>query len=85
MGVQIAADILPNTVHSPSLNFHAIKCWIFNWSRYNLSIMYLNFRKMQCNEVGGSYHTEKEGLQRVMNFLKKEGLQVDVLVTDQHG
>ena len=36
---------------------------------------------MQCNEVGGSYHIEKEGLQRV---LKKEGMQVDVLVTDPH-
>ena len=27
---------------------------------------------------------EKEGLQRIMEFLKGEGLQISVLVTDRH-
>lgn len=27
---------------------------------------------------------EKEGLHRVLNFLKQKGLTVDVLVTDRH-
>ena len=27
---------------------------------------------------------EKEGLQRVLDFLKNEGITVDVLVTDRH-
>ena len=27
---------------------------------------------------------EKEGLQRLIEFLKGEGLQIDVLVTDRH-
>ena len=39
----------------------------------------------QSNEVGGSYHTEKEGLTRVLNFLQLEQhMQVEVLVTDRH-
>lgn len=39
---------------------------------------------IQSNEVGGSYHMEKEGLHRVIEFLTGEGLQVGVLVTDCH-
>lgn len=38
----------------------------------------------QSNEVGGSSHMEKVGLERVLNFLDKESLTVDVLVTDRH-
>ena len=34
--------------------------------------------------MGGSYHMEKEGLQRVLNFLQEENLTVNVLVTDHH-
>lgn len=32
----------------------------------------------------GSYHMEKEGLQRCLNFLKEYDLNVKVLVTDRH-
>ena len=39
---------------------------------------------IQSNEVGGSYHMEKEGLHRVMEFLQGENLTVGVLVTDRH-
>ena len=38
----------------------------------------------QSNEVSGSYHMEKEGLHRLVEFLKEEGLRVGVLVTDRH-
>lgn len=39
----------------------------------------------QSNEVGGSYHMEKEGLNRVLDFLQKQqGAHVEVLVTDRH-
>ena len=36
------------------------------------------------NKVKGSYHMEKEGLNRCINFLKGSKLEVDVLVTDRH-
>lgn len=39
---------------------------------------------MQSNEVGGSYHMEKEGLLRVIQFLQLHGMNIDVLVTDRH-
>ena len=39
---------------------------------------------VQSNEIGGSYHMEKEGLQRVLKFLQQEKLTVEVLVTDRH-
>ena len=40
---------------------------------------------IQSNEVGGSYHMEKEGLERVLDFLQQQQqLKVDVLVTDRH-
>ena len=42
------------------------------------------FSNTQSNEVGGSYHMEKEGLQSVLNFLQQQGLTVEVLVTDRH-
>ena len=42
------------------------------------------FSYTQSNEVGGSYHMEKEGLQRVLNFLRQQGLTVEVFVTDRH-
>ena len=38
----------------------------------------------QSNEVGGSYHMEKEGLHRLLEFLEVQGLKVDILVTDRH-
>ena len=39
---------------------------------------------VQSNEVGGSYHMEKEELQRVLKFLQQEKLTVEVLVMDRH-
>ena len=42
------------------------------------------FAYAQSNEVGGSYHVEKEGLLRVLKFLKQQGLTVEVLVTNRH-
>lgn len=39
---------------------------------------------MQSNEVSGSYHMEKEGLERVLEHLQQQGLTVQVLVTDRH-
>ena len=38
----------------------------------------------KSNKVGGSHQMEKEGLQRVLLFLKQQGLKVEVLVTDRH-
>ncbi|XP_030215058.1 uncharacterized protein LOC115545772 [Gadus morhua] len=37
-----------------------------------------------CNEVGGSYHMEKEGLKRCLDHLEANGFKVDYIVTDRH-
>ena len=42
------------------------------------------FIPFQSNEVGGSYYMEKEGLERVIAFLKENGLSINVIVTDRH-
>ena len=41
---------------------------------------------MQSNEVNGSYHMEKEGLQlvRAVEFLRKKKFKIATLVTDRH-
>jgi len=39
---------------------------------------------LQSNEVGGSYHMEKEGLERVLKYLQAQRLTIGVLVTDCH-
>ena len=49
----------------------------------NLTTIYLNIL-FQSSEVGGSYHMENEGLHRLIEFLKGEGLQIGVIVTDPH-
>ena len=36
------------------------------------------------NRVGGSYHMEKVGLVRALDFLKQHTLSVGVLVTERH-
>ena len=38
----------------------------------------------QSNEVGGSYHVEKEGLSRAIQYVHDKGLTIQVLVTDRH-
>lgn len=40
--------------------------------------------QQQSNEVGGSYHMEKEGLKRCLDKLESHGLAVDYIVTDRH-
>ena len=49
-----------------------------------MSHYYDMYMDIQSNEVGGSYHMEKEGLHRVMEFLKSELLTIDTIVTDRH-
>ena len=39
---------------------------------------------IQSNEVGGSFHMENEGLERVLKFLQQPGLTIKVLVTNRH-
>lgn len=39
---------------------------------------------VQSNEVGGSYHMEKEGLKRSLALLDARGVTVDCIVTDRH-
>ena len=38
----------------------------------------------QSNEVKGSYHMEKEGLVRAVQFLKKKKFKIATFVTDRH-
>ncbi|XP_071950777.1 uncharacterized protein [Antedon mediterranea] len=39
---------------------------------------------VQSNEVGSSYHMEKEGLIWAVNFLKENNIAISTLVTDRH-
>ncbi|XP_071057754.1 uncharacterized protein [Pseudochaenichthys georgianus] len=44
----------------------------------------LDFQRVQSNEVGGSYHMEKEGLKRCLDHLESKDLAVEYIVTDRH-
>ncbi|XP_056624390.1 uncharacterized protein LOC130437186 isoform X2 [Triplophysa dalaica] len=44
----------------------------------------VDLQLIQSNEVGGSYHMEKEGLKRCLDKLESCGLVVDSIVTDRH-
>ncbi|XP_071063044.1 uncharacterized protein [Pseudochaenichthys georgianus] len=44
----------------------------------------LDFQLVQSNEVGGSYHMEKEGLKRCLDHLESKDLAVEYIVTDCH-
>ncbi|XP_041951764.1 uncharacterized protein LOC121711937 isoform X2 [Alosa sapidissima] len=44
----------------------------------------MDIQLVQSNEVGGSYHMEKEGLRRCLDLLESNGLAVDYIVTDRH-
>ncbi|XP_056312320.1 uncharacterized protein LOC130223502 [Danio aesculapii] len=44
----------------------------------------VDLQLVQSNEVGGSYHMEKEGLKRCLDVLENNGLEVDYIVTDRH-
>ncbi|KAF1380178.1 hypothetical protein PFLUV_G00184070 [Perca fluviatilis] len=44
----------------------------------------IDLQLVQSNEVGGSYHMEKEGIKRCLDLLDSNGLVVDYIVTDRH-
>ncbi|XP_075891651.1 uncharacterized protein LOC142894271 [Nelusetta ayraudi] len=44
----------------------------------------VDMQLIQSNEVGGSYHMEKEGLKRSLALLDARGVTVDCIVTDRH-
>ncbi|XP_073710642.1 uncharacterized protein [Misgurnus anguillicaudatus] len=44
----------------------------------------LDMQLVQSNEVGGSYHMEKEGLKRCLDHLESNSLALDYIVTDRH-
>lgn len=44
----------------------------------------LFFLYYQSNEVGGSYHMEKEGLKRSLALLEARGVKLESIVTDRH-
>ncbi|XP_062393824.1 uncharacterized protein LOC134082194 isoform X2 [Sardina pilchardus] len=44
----------------------------------------MDIQLVQSNEVGGSYHMEKEGLKRCLDHLELNGLKVEYIVTDRH-
>ncbi|XP_033962418.1 uncharacterized protein [Pseudochaenichthys georgianus] len=44
----------------------------------------VDFQLVQSNEVGGSYHMEKEGLKRCLDHLESKDLAVEYIVTDRH-
>ncbi|XP_026064662.1 uncharacterized protein LOC113047488 isoform X2 [Carassius auratus] len=44
----------------------------------------IDIQLVQSNEVGGSYHMEKEGLKRSLEWLEECGVRLDCIVTDRH-
>ncbi|KAM8733556.1 uncharacterized protein AB9X84_025253 [Acanthopagrus schlegelii] len=44
----------------------------------------VDIQLIQSNEVGGSYHMEKEGLKRSLALLEARGVALDSIVTDRH-
>ncbi|XP_051255127.1 uncharacterized protein LOC127362901 [Dicentrarchus labrax] len=44
----------------------------------------IDLQLVQSNEVGGSYHMEKEGLKRSLAVLEDRGVTIDSIVTDRH-
>ncbi|XP_061170182.1 uncharacterized protein LOC133179442 [Saccostrea echinata] len=44
----------------------------------------INVQLVQSNEVKSSYHMEKEGFIRSINFIKEKGLKIAEIVTDRH-
>ena len=47
--------------------------------------LFIGIYMLQSNEVAGSYHMEKEGLLRTLNYLQQQNVKTDmcVLVTDR--
>ncbi|XP_067298749.1 uncharacterized protein [Pseudorasbora parva] len=44
----------------------------------------IDIQLVQSNEVGGSYHMEKEGLRRSLDLLEESRIKLDCIVTDRH-
>ncbi|KAM9341225.1 uncharacterized protein ABDE67_014898 [Symphorus nematophorus] len=44
----------------------------------------VDIQLVQSNEVGGSYHMEKEGLKRSLALLDARGVTLDCIITDRH-
>ncbi|XP_056444674.1 uncharacterized protein LOC130381219 isoform X2 [Gadus chalcogrammus] len=44
----------------------------------------IDVQLVQSNEVGGSYHMEKEGLKRSLALLEERRVTLDCIVTDRH-
>ncbi|XP_028444628.1 uncharacterized protein LOC114562455 [Perca flavescens] len=44
----------------------------------------VDIQLVQSNEVGGSYHMEKEDLTRSLALLESRGVKLDCIVTDRH-
>ncbi|XP_067248377.1 uncharacterized protein [Chanodichthys erythropterus] len=44
----------------------------------------VDIQLVQSNEVGGSYHMEKEGLKRSLDLLEESGIKLDCIVTERH-
>ncbi|KAK0151762.1 hypothetical protein N1851_006863 [Merluccius polli] len=44
----------------------------------------IDVQLVQYNEVGGSYHMEKEGLKRSLALLEERRVTLDCIVTDRH-
>ncbi|XP_047194376.1 uncharacterized protein LOC124851234 [Hippoglossus stenolepis] len=44
----------------------------------------IDLQLVQSNEVGGSYHMEKEGLKRSLALLEARGVILESIVTDRH-
>lgn len=57
----------------------AVVIRLLMWNCTNLKCV-----SVQSNEVGGSYHMEKEGLTRSLDLLDRSGVKLDCIITDRH-
>lgn len=59
-----------------------LDCYIGKYSVVGLCIFNLIYT--QSDEVGGSFHMEKEGLKRCLDHLEANRLTVEYITTDRH-
>ncbi|XP_057197996.1 uncharacterized protein LOC130559113 [Triplophysa rosa] len=62
---------------------HSAKFGSYTMMELDTNIV-VDIQLVQSNEVGGSYHMEKEGLQRSVALLKDYGVRLECIVTDRH-
>ncbi|XP_029946095.1 uncharacterized protein LOC115387508 isoform X2 [Salarias fasciatus] len=67
--------------HSPA--GHSAKFGSYTMMDLNTNSV-VDIQLVQSNEVGGSYHMEKEGLKRSLGLLGARGVTLDCIVTDRH-